>query len=103
MTTDVATVLQRLLLAGEAVVTQRDPGIDCKALWEDVMDWRDKPADRERVVHSYTTMCAQSVWRAAETRHDRRGDVYRRMVGLLLPEIRVDFGKAIEQRNRPTP
>lgn len=102
MTTDVATVLQRLLMAGEAVVTLRDPAIDLKALWEDVIDWHDKPADRERVVHHYTVACAQAVWRAAETRHDRTGDIYRRMVGVLLPEIRADYGKAIWQRNRPT-
>ncbi|MGY3392964.1 uncharacterized protein with HEPN domain [Bradyrhizobium sp. USDA 3311] len=103
MRADVATVLQRLLMAGEAVLTLRDPGYDCKALHEEVMDWGDRAADRERVVHSYTVMCSQAVWRASETRHDRKGDIYRRLVGVLLPEIRSDFGKAIEQRNRPTP
>ncbi|MCK1407637.1 hypothetical protein [Bradyrhizobium sp. 76] len=104
MTTDVATVLQRLIMAGENVLAMRDPG-DTTALLDDVMDWLARPTDRIRVVHDYTLLALHAVQGAASAKR-RSGDdhaVYYRVVGALLPDIRKDCWEAFQQRNRPTP
>jgi hypothetical protein len=104
MTPDVATLLQRLLQAGESVLTLRDPG-DMSEIIAHVEQWLARPTDRARVVHPYTLMAARASDLAAIAK--RRGTedhaTYCRVVGLLLPDVRKDCWEAFQQRNRPTP
>jgi hypothetical protein len=104
MTTDVATVLQRLIMAGEAVLAMRDPG-DLSELLDDVKGWLERPADRERVVFDYTLLAIHAVHFAADAkrRHIDEHGPYYRIVGTLLPDVRKDCWTAFQQRNRPTP
>jgi hypothetical protein len=104
MTTDVATVLQRLIMAGETVLAMRDPG-DTTDLLDDLTEWLDRPTDRTRVVHDYTVIALHAVAGCASAKR-RSGDdhaIYYRVVGALLPDIRKDCWEAFQQRNRPTP
>lgn len=106
---DQASLLHKLVLSAEAVLALRSPG-DPDAvvqLLDDVALEVKRPADGERVMHDYTTMLASAVMMAAIAMRHRGAEVapvYFRIVGVILPDVRADFGKAIEIRKRgPTP
>lgn len=106
---DQATLLHKLVLAAEAVLALRSPG-DIETLIQllnDIAAEEKRPTDVERVMHDYTTILASAVLVAAAA-VSRRGaetaPVYFRIIGVILPDVRADFGKAIELRKRgPTP
>ena len=105
---DHGTLLHRLIIAAEAVQNLRCPG-DAEVmqnLLSDVSREAQRPAPDGRAIHTYTEMLAVAVNEAA--RHMRRhgaehGAAYFRIVGVILPDVRRDFGMAIEARRRPTP
>lgn len=103
--TDQASLLQRLILAGEAALAQRSVGSRDYAagLAQDVANAVLKPAPDGRVVHPYTEMLAAAVAEAEGRRHHDSAGSYHRVIGVLLPDVRADFGRAIEMRRRPTP
>lgn len=105
---DVATTLQRLIIQSEAVLALRSPGDPAQVdvMCGDVLAWFEKPADGERVVHRYTIQLAEAVACADTARRHGRAHaepIWFRIIGVILPDVRADFGKAIELRKRPTP
>lgn len=106
--TDQASVLQRLILAAEAALVLRSPG-DAEYLMllgDDVAAWLLRPAPDGRVIHNYTMMLMTAVRDAAAViavHGASSAPAYFRVIGALLPDVRSDFGRAIELRRRPTP
>src|SRR4051812_18449 len=65
----------------------------------------EKPAEGARVIGYEIIMCCDAVLEAdRELRgHDRRrAAIFLRVVGVLLPEVRIALAVAIEQRKRPS-
>ncbi|MFA6267656.1 MAG: hypothetical protein WC670_18310 [Pseudolabrys sp.] len=104
---DAGTLLQRLILNAEAAISMRpvDELAQIEALCNDLLTWFDRPADGERVVHRYTIQMAEALACAVYARRQGRAHaepIWFRIIGVILPDVRADFGKAIEQRKRPT-
>lgn len=105
---DQATVLQALIIAAEHVLGLRNPG-DIEQLHNlsvEVEMWSGRAAPDGRVIHVYTEMLADAIGTAAAAiqRHNASDfQTYFRIIGVILPDVRVDFGRAIEMRKRPTP
>lgn len=105
---DHVTLLQHLIIAAEAVQGLRSPG-DAESLQRlsiQISAEMNRPAPDGRVFHMYTAILASAVNEAAT--HLRRhgaehGATYFRIIGVILPDVRRDFGLAIELRRRPTP
>lgn len=104
---DNAALLQDLIVASEHALGLRSPGEPAAVatLVDEIAAAVNRPADIERVMHDYTSMLACSVMLAAKViryRGAHQAPVYFRVIGTILPDVRADFGRAIEQRKRPT-
>ncbi|WP_407155197.1 hypothetical protein [Bradyrhizobium sp. STM 3557] len=105
---DQAAVLQALIIAAEHVLGLRNPGEpeDLLNLALEIEKWSSRAAPDGRVIFAYTEMLADAVGTAATAiRLHNASDfqIYFRIIGVILPDVRVDFGRAIEMRRRPTP
>lgn len=105
---DMASDLQRLVVACENVLALRPAGEqdELDDICNNILAWFAAPTDSERLVHRYTLQLAEAMNCAAQSRRHGRAyaeQIYFRIVGVILPDVRTDFSKAIEQRNRPTP
>jgi|SRR5579859_2549089 len=104
---DQASVLEALIIAAEKVLGLRNPGereqlVDLAA---EVEIWSGRAAPDGRVIHAYTEMLADAIGTAAAAiRLHNASDfqIYFRIIGVILPDVRADFGRAIEMRRRPT-
>lgn len=103
---DHPTLLTRLIDEAERAIQMR-AGADAAAVSElvDAIHAEcQKPAERERAIGEEIMLCASAVLLAgAELRgYDRRrAAIFLRVVGVLLPEVRLALALAIEQRKRP--
>ena len=104
---DQASVLEALIIASEKVLGLRSPG-DPEALHNlsvAVEMWSGRAAPDGRVIHAYTEMLADAVGTAAaaiQLHNASDFQIYFRIIGVILPDVRADFGRAIEMRKRPT-
>lgn len=105
---DQATLLQELIIAAESVLGLRNPG-DPEQLHNlaiEVEMCSGRPAPDGRVIHVYTEMLADAIGtaaRAIQLHNAADFQIYFRIIGVILPDVRSDFGRAIEMRKRPTP
>jgi hypothetical protein len=104
---DQAAVLQSLIVAAEQVLGLRSPGDpeQMHNLSVEIETWSGRAAPDGRVISVYTEMLADAVGvAAAAVRFHNSSDfqVYFRIIGVILPDVRADFGRAIEMRKRPT-
>jgi NAD(P)H-dependent flavin oxidoreductase YrpB (nitropropane dioxygenase family) len=105
---DHPTLLQQLIITGELTIQMRSTRTP-EALAELITSIETeyaRPADGERVIDLDTIIFGTALIGAAAALggHDRNGAAkYLRVVGVLMPEIRSAYAKAIEARRRPTP
>lgn len=105
---DHSSLLQRLIIAGE-MATQMRHGADRGAVIDLVMAIEveaKKPHDAPTPMHEAVVLCAQAVEIADTYLRSplrERAAPFVRVVGVLLPDVRVAMQLAMEQRMRPTP
>ncbi len=101
---DHSHLLTRLIITAEQSLQMRsEPGAG--DLFKAVETEAAKPVDRERVIGPEITLCAMAAALAQlelATNDRRRAAIFLRVIGVLLPEVRIALALAIEQRKRPT-
>ncbi|WP_445493161.1 hypothetical protein [Rhodopseudomonas sp. RCAM05734] len=105
---DHCTVLHRLIIASENTLRLHAPGTEefLTQLSGDVARALDQAAPDGRVIHPYAMLLMGALVEAGGAIQIHNADgaqVYFRIIGCLLPDIRADFGRALELRKRPTP
>lgn len=105
--TDDVSVLSRLIDHGALAITMRR-NIEQHMLdanLELVLRAAARPSEGNRVIGEHTVMFATAIKRCDVALHqhgDREAAIYGRVIGALFPDIRADFGRALEIRKRPT-
>lgn len=105
---DQCTTLHRLIIASENALRLHAPGTEefLTQLSGDVARHLDQAAPDGRVIHAYAMLLMGALVEAGaaiQIHNSDRAQVYFRIIGIILPDIRADFGRALELRRRPTP
>lgn len=99
---DAGTVLQRLILEGEAVLARRHVAAgDVIELLDAVQTLMAKPADGVRLIDHHTMLYAAALSQAGKhlaEHNDAKARRFARVVGVLIDDIRDDFSRALAQR-----
>lgn len=109
MMPDDASLLVRLRdLAERALALRPLDRAEFAALDQQLARARARPvADGVRTIDLHTSVLAQAIARLDDARRigdERDLELWAQAIGLILPRVRTDLWKAIEQRNaRPTP
>lgn len=96
---DARTLLNRLIIEGEAVLQLRHVDLgEASELLISVNTLRQRPTDRERLIDDHTVIYAQALMFAAKLlAAHQTATRYTLVVAVLIDFLRADFGRAIEQ------
>lgn len=100
------TLLVRLVDRGEkALRGERGSAAELAELAAAVMTLMARPSDGVRIVSKTThiyTLALSALCAALWDGNPKEAAPFARVVGVLLPDMRADFGRAIEKSKRPT-